>query len=117
MAAYRRQLDLAGPLQHQQEPAANHVPQCAVGLFPPQGFAQLPRQFPAAAGGMRRDELSQENDLLTADLLAAVAPRFPHNRSMTGKETERKGFVLFFQLTLRHTGAASVSGLPAANSN
>src|ERR1039457_922210 len=65
---------------------------------------------------MRRDELSQENNLLATDLLAAVAPRFPHNRSMTGKKPERKGFVFnFFQLTLRHTGAASVSGLPAAN--
>jgi hypothetical protein len=45
---------------------------------------------------MRRDELSQENNLLATDLLAAGAPRFPHNRSMTGKKSERKGFVLFF---------------------
>jgi len=45
---------------------------------------------------MRRDELPQEGNLLAADLLPAVAPRFHHNRSMPGKKSERKGFVLFF---------------------
>jgi GrpB-like predicted nucleotidyltransferase (UPF0157 family) len=33
-------------------------------------------------------------------------------------KSERKHFVVgLFQLTFRHTGAASVSGLPAAKSN
>ena len=38
-AAHRRQLDLAGPLQHQQQTAAHDVAQRAVGLFPSQCFA------------------------------------------------------------------------------
>ena len=56
--AHRRQLDLAGPLQHQQQAAADHVAQRAVGLFPSQRLAQLPRQFPPAAVGMLPNELS-----------------------------------------------------------
>jgi hypothetical protein len=66
---------------------------------------------------MRPNELPQENNLLATDLLSAVAPRFRHNRSMPEMKSERKSFVEIFQLTLRHTGAAAVSGLPAANSN
>src|ERR1035441_834919 len=53
MPAHRGQRDLAGPLQQQQQTAANHVAQGAVGLFPPQGFAQLTRQLPTAAVGGR----------------------------------------------------------------
>src|SRR6266545_644522 len=66
---------------------------------------------------MRPNELPQENDLLATDLLAPVAPCFRHNRSMPEKKAERKSFVVAFQLTLRQTGAAAVSGLPADNSN
>jgi hypothetical protein len=42
---------------------------------------------------MRPDELHEESDLLTANLLPAVAPRFSHNRSMPEKKAERKGLV------------------------
>src|SRR5437899_5539597 len=38
-AAHRRQLNLAGPLQHQQQTAAHHIPQRAVGLLPSQRLA------------------------------------------------------------------------------
>jgi hypothetical protein len=73
--------------------------------------------------GVLSNELSQERDLLTADGLPAIAPgfRFRHNRSMPEMKSERKPFVVTLvgvrQLTGRHTGAASVSGLPAASSN
>jgi hypothetical protein len=67
---------------------------------------------------MRANELPKKSYLLAADLLAAVAPRFPHNRSMSEKKSERKCFFAgLFQLTLRHTGAAAASGLPAANNS
>jgi len=46
-----------GTPQLQQQTAADHVAQGAVGLFPAQGFAQLARQLPTAAVGMRGDEL------------------------------------------------------------
>src|ERR1035441_6243133 len=42
---------------------------------------------------MRPNELSQESDLLAADLLPAVPPGFRHNRSMPEKKAERKNFV------------------------
>src|SRR5689334_24579204 len=42
---------------------------------------------------MRPNELFQKGDLLAGDLLAPVAPRFRHNRSMPEQKSERKGFV------------------------
>src|ERR1039457_3878024 len=45
---------------------------------------------------MRPYELSQQSNLLAADLLPAVAPRFRHNRSMPEIKAERKLFVLTF---------------------
>jgi hypothetical protein len=92
-AADGRQRNLAGPLQQQQQTAADYVAQGAVGLFPPQGFAQLARQLPTATVGMRRDELPQKSELLSVDGLPAVAPRFRHNRSMPEKKSERKLFL------------------------
>src|SRR5580693_1878825 len=99
--AHGRQLDLAGSLQHQQQTPAHHVAQRPVGLFPVQGLAQLPRQFPTAAVGMTPDELSQESDLLPIDGLPAVSPRFRfrHNCSMPEIKAERKPFVVgYFNL-------------------
>src|SRR5438045_2217636 len=93
LAAHRRQRDLAGPLQQQQQTAANDIAQRPVGLFPSQGFAQLPRQLPAAALGMRRDELPQKVHWFPADGLSAVAPRFRHTRSMPEIWAERKSFL------------------------
>src|ERR1019366_454219 len=99
--AYCRQLDLAGPLQHQQQAAAYHVAQRSVGLFPAQGLAQLSRQLPTAAVGMLPNELPQEGNLLTVDRLSAIAPRFRfcHNRSMPEMKAEHKPFVVgYFNL-------------------
>jgi len=81
------------PFQHQQQTAAHDIAQSSVGLLPPQDFAQLPRQFPTAAVGVRRDELSQKIDLLAVDALPAVAPRFRHSHSMPELKAERKTFV------------------------
>jgi hypothetical protein len=93
VAAHGWQFDLAGPLQHQQQAAANHVAQRAVGLFPAQRFTQLPRQLPPAAARVRRDERPEESNLLTADLLPTVAPGLLHDRSMAQTKPERKHFV------------------------
>jgi hypothetical protein len=40
---HRRQLDLAGTFQHQQQAAAHHVAQRAIGLAPLPGFTELGR--------------------------------------------------------------------------
>src|SRR5262249_38810461 len=58
---------------------------------------------------MRSNERQQKRHSLAGDLPPAVAPRFPHGHSMPEKKAERKYFVLFFQLTLRQTGAAVVA--------
>src|SRR5215468_759717 len=42
---------------------------------------------------MGANELLQERYLVAADLLAAVAPPLPHDRSMTERKSERKYFV------------------------
>src|SRR5215470_20387152 len=42
---------------------------------------------------MGANELLQERYLVAADLLATVAPRLPHDRSMTERKSERKYFV------------------------
>ncbi len=45
---HRRQLDLPGPLQHQQHASAHHVAQRAIRLAPLPGFTQSGRQLAAA---------------------------------------------------------------------
>ena len=60
-------------MEHQQQSAAHHVAQRAVGLLPLPGFAELPRQLPAAQFRMICDELPDEGDLFAADVLAPVA--------------------------------------------
>ena len=52
---HRRQLDRAGPVEHQQQTATNHVAWRAVGLLPVPGFAQFLRQLAPAGLGMFRD--------------------------------------------------------------
>ena len=47
-AFHRRQLDLPRTVKHQQESAAYHVAQRAVGLLPLPSFTKLPRQLPSA---------------------------------------------------------------------
>jgi hypothetical protein len=49
---------------------------------------------------MRSNELPQKRHLLAGNLLAAVAPRFPHGHSMPEKKAERKSFVLLFSAHL-----------------
>ena len=66
-ALHRRQLDLARTVKHQQQSAAHHIAQRAVGLLPLPGFAQLARQLPAAQLRMIWDELPDEEDLFAGD--------------------------------------------------
>src|ERR1022692_1564975 len=112
-APHRRQLDLASAIQHQQQSAAEHVAQRAVGLLPLPGFTQLPRQLPAAQLRMICDELPDEEDLFAGNVPAPIAMCSHLIRSVPESVTERK--LKMHQLTLRHTGAASMSGLPAAS--
>ena len=46
--ADRRQRDLAGSLQHQQQAPAHHIAQGAIGLLPLPGFTYSDRQLAAA---------------------------------------------------------------------
>src|SRR5205823_886520 len=62
------------------------------------------------------DELANKYDVFRCDDSAPVSPFDWHlGISLPESKPERKSF--FYELTLRHTGAASVSGLPAARSN
>src|ERR1017187_10487029 len=89
--------DSAYPMPHPRErrsaPASRGS--CALGLFPAQRLAQLPRQLPTAAVGMLSNELSQESNLFTVDRLPAIAPRFRfrHYRRMPEMKAERQPFV------------------------
>lgn len=51
--ADRWQADVLGPVQDEQQAAADHVAQCAIGLTPVPVFAQALRERPAAGVGMR----------------------------------------------------------------
>src|SRR5712692_11237395 len=104
--------DFARAVQRQQQASAHHVAQRAIGLLPLPDLTQLSRQLPPAHSRMRGDHLPDETDLGSVDLAAPVS----HSRSMRQIKSERKHFVLA-QLTFLHTGAAGVSGLPAASSN
>src|SRR5262249_41649527 len=81
--------------ERQQQAAANHIAQRAVGLFPLPGFAQLLRQPAAARPWMGRDQFPDIDDIFTSDYPAPVL-EFRHNRSMNGFFMERKGMGMFF---------------------
>ena len=72
---------------------------------------------------MLRDEIADENDVLSGNNSAPIAPRLWHLLpSMANRKLERKSAVADFlrglyRLTWRQTGAASVSGFPAASNN
>ena len=89
-ALHRRQLDLARTMEHQQQSAAHHVAQRAVGLLPLPGFTQLPRQFPAAQLRMLCNQLPDEGNLFAGDLPAAIAMCGHLIRSMPETVSERK---------------------------
>jgi hypothetical protein len=68
---------------------------------------------------MLPDELSQKSDLVPVDGLPAVSPRSASGITAACQKENQNASFLFrlFQLTFGHTGAASISGLPAANSS
>lgn len=113
--------DLTGPVQHQQQAAAHHIAQGSVGLSPIPGFAEFGRQPSSTQAGVFGDELTEERYILLVDDSATVAIRDRHAISVPEFNLERKRFVLFYvsaqALTRRHSGAASISGFPAAISN
>ena len=53
-------------MEHQQQTAADHVAQGAVGLLPLPGFAQFRRQLAPAQARMLRDKLADEGRYLRA---------------------------------------------------
>src|ERR1022692_979246 len=89
-APHRRQLDLASAIQHQQQSAAEHVAQRAVGLLPLPGFTQLPRQLPAAQLRMISNQFPDEEDLFAADVSTPVAMGGHLIRSVPENVSERK---------------------------
>src|SRR5579872_1571553 len=119
---HRRQIDLAGSLQHQQQTATDHVAQCAIGLPPLPGFAQLGGECPPAGSRVCRDQFPDEDDVFRRNDAPAVFPLGFHlSRIVRENFLERKPFSGFspfrLQLTARHTGAALVSGFPAASNS
>src|SRR5262245_7048678 len=62
---------------------------------------------------MGANELPQELYLVAADLLSAVAPRLPHDRSMTERKSERKYVVaVLFNLPCAIPGRPQFPGCP-----
>jgi hypothetical protein len=80
----------SGGHRGQQQSAADHVAQLAVGLFPLSRFAHLPRQFPAAQFGMISQQTPEEINLLAGNAPAPIAPRDAHGSSVTERVSERK---------------------------
>ena len=113
------EFDLAAPVQHQKETAADHVAQRAVGLLPVPRFAEFCRQLAATQTGILRNELSYKEDVVGCNCSTSISPVSWHLLTVCQNEKpERKPWRQFFYaLTRRHTGAASVSGFPAARSN
>ncbi len=123
-ALHRRQLDLAGAVQHQQHAATHHIAQGAVGLLPLPLVAQHRREHAPALAGMRGDQFPDIDDVLAGDDPAPVL-ELQHNSSMRLFFVERKGgrtvfrnYFYFSAFTRRHIGAARTRETsPAAISN
>ena len=92
-----RQLDLAGPLQHQQQAAANHVAQRAVGLLPIPGLRITGATASSGCWWDAPNELAQKRNLLAGDRPARGSATFPAITAACQKfKSERKGFVAGF---------------------
>jgi len=70
---HRRQCDLPGPLQHQQQAATDHVAQRAIGLPPLPRLAQPGRKPAPALLRMPRNQRAYIKDVFLADLAAAIS--------------------------------------------
>src|ERR1700752_2646914 len=81
-----RQLDRALAIQHQQQSAAHHVAKCTVSLPPLPGFAQLPRQLPAAQFRATLNQPANEVDLVVRYAPSAI----DHDLSLPENGSERK---------------------------
>jgi hypothetical protein len=78
LLTHRRQLDLPGPVQHQQQAAADHVAQSAIGLLPLPPFTQHGRQFAPAQFRMLHDQIPNETDVFRTYRSASITPRILH---------------------------------------
>jgi hypothetical protein len=88
-------MDLAGSFQHQQQTAADHVAQRAIGLSPLPGFAQLGGECSSAASRVCRDQFPDEDNFFGRDDAAAVFPLGAHlSRIVKENLLERKLFSL-----------------------
>jgi hypothetical protein len=92
---HRRQFDLPGTVQRQQQATAHHIAQRAVGLLPLPGFAQLLRQPAAARPRMCRDQFPDIQDLFRSDHPAPVLQFPSFHCSMNVFFLERKGVGMF----------------------
>ena len=111
---------MPGPCEFQQQPAADHVAQRAIGLLPSPRLAQPQRKLPPIGLRMLCDELADELHFRCRDHPAPIAKFSFHalQRSRVEIRTQAPA-LLFSQLrttTGRHAGAAWVAvGSPAAN--
>ena len=111
---------MPGPCEFQQQPAADHVAQCAVGLLPPPGFAQPQRKLSPIGVGMLGDQLTDKFHFRRGDHPASIAKLSFHaperSREEFRTQAPRAIFSQLTTLTGRHAGAAWVAvGSPAAN--
>jgi hypothetical protein len=59
-------------MQHQQQAAANHIAQCAIGLLPLPRLAQLRRKSAPAGVGIVSDQLSNKGDVFLRNDSATI---------------------------------------------
>jgi hypothetical protein len=108
---FGRQLDEAGPMQLQQQAAANHVAQGAIGLNPVPGAAQFSRKPTAAPPWVLGDQTLDERGVFRANLAATITHQSKrHAPECKGQNVERKpDRYLFYPATgtARHSGAAT----------
>jgi hypothetical protein len=82
--AHRGQLDVPGPVQDEQQAAADPVAQRAIGLAPVPVFAQALRERPAAGFGMRLEQGADGFEVVGGDRAAADAKDRGHAKRYTG---------------------------------
>ena len=112
---------MPGPCEFQQQPAADHVAQCAVGLLPPPGFAQPQRKLSPIGVGMLGDQLTDKFHFRRRDHPASIAKLSFHaperNRDEIRTQVPSAIFSQPGTLTGRQTGAAGAeAGSPPASS-
>ena len=98
---------MPGPREFQQQPAAHHVAQGAVGLSPPPRFAQPQRKLPPIGVGMLGDQLTDKFHFRRRDHPAPIAKFSFHDPERTRDVFRTQAPALLF-LNSKHSRAATL---------